>query len=196
MMRMLPATLLSIGLALWPHVGAAQWGLSAEVGIAHFGGTSRDSAGTTVGPYRPTTFALRLDRGDGEVRVALDVLYAQPGLAGEQGDFTIVQYGAVSLWEIVPSLAVRLARFGAGVEARVEAGPAVDLWTLDGESRNRIGARGAVALQWPLARSLTGSLRVGGVWSESVVDPGGVPAGVERVTTRRFDVAIGLRYKL
>src|SRR5438876_5023317 len=42
---------------------AAQWSVSAELGVARFGGTSRDSAGATVGPYRPTTFDLRLERG-------------------------------------------------------------------------------------------------------------------------------------
>ena len=111
-------------------------------------------------------------------------------------DLAFVQSGVLSLWEIVPQVAVRVVRFGTGVEGRIEAGPAFDLWEFDNEQRNRVGARGAVALQWPLARSLTGSLRVGGVWSESVADPGDVPAGVERVTTRRFDVAIGLRYTL
>lgn len=196
MMQMLPVTLLSMGLALWPHFATAQWGVSAGIGVAHFRGTSRDSAGSTVGPYRPTTFALRLDRGQGSVRFALDLLYAEPGLSGEQGDLTVVQYGLISLWEIAPTIAVRVVRFGAGVEARVEAGPAFDLWSFDQEQRNRIGARGSVALEWPLARSLTGALRVGGVWSGSMVDAGDVPAGVERVTTRRFDVAIGLRYRL
>jgi hypothetical protein len=196
MMRPLPVTLLVMGLAAGPHMGAAQWGLSADVGVASFGGTSRDSTGTTVGPYRPTTFAVRVDRGEGPVRIAVHVLYAEPGLAGKQSDLTFVQSGVMSLWEIVPLVAVRVVRFGTGVEGRFEAGPALDLWDFDGEQRNRVGARGGVALQWPLARSLTGSLRVGGVWSESVVDAGDVPAGVERVTTRRFDVAIGLRYKL
>ena len=195
-MRPLPVTLLTFGLAAGPHMGAAQWSLSADVGVAYFGGTSRDSSGATVGPYRPTTLAVRVDHGDGPVRFGLHVLYAEPGLAGKQGDLAFVQSGVLSLWEIVPQVAVRVVRFGTGVEGRIEAGPAFDLWEFDNEQRNRVGARGAVALQWPLARSLTGSLRVGGVWSESVVDPGDVPAGVERVTTRRFDVAIGLRYTL
>ena len=162
-MRSASVILLALGFALGPGGAAAQWGVSAEIGVARFGGTSRDSAGTTVGPYRPTTFGVRLDRGNGLVRVALNVLYAEPGLAGERGDVAFVQYGAVSLWEIAPEIAVRLVRFGAGVETRIEAGPAFDLWDFDGEARRRIGARGGVALEWPLARSLTGSLRVAGV---------------------------------
>src|SRR5438034_6041746 len=195
-MRPLPVTLLTFGLAAGPHMGAAQWSLSADVGVAYFGGTSRDSSGATVGPYRPTTFAVRVDHGDGPVRFGLHVLYAEPGLAGKQGDLAFVQSGVLSLWEIVPQVAVRVVRFGTGVEGRIEAGPAFYLWEFDNEQRNRVAARGPVALQWPLARSLTGSLRVGGVCGESVSDAGGVAACFDRVTARRFDVGVGLRNAL
>jgi hypothetical protein len=196
MMHRLPVVLLGLGLALGPSVATAQWGASLEIGAARFSGTARDSNGATVGPHRPTTFTLRLDRGEGTVRLALSALYAEPGLAAQQGDLAFVQYGVFSLLEIAPEIAVRVLRFGAGVEARVEAGPALDLWNFDGEQRNRIGVRGGVALAWPLARSLSGSLRVTGGWTRSMVDPGDVPDSVARVSTRRFGVAIGLRYRL
>lgn len=190
------AVMMVLSLAVGPRAVAAQWGISAEIGVARFGGTSRDSSGATVGPYRPTTFGVRIDRDAGAARVALDVLYAAPGLAGENDDLAFVQYGVLSLWEIVPEIGLRVARFGAGVEARVEAGPALDLWEFNGEQRHRVGARGGVALEWPLARSLSGALRLSGAWSGSMVDPGDVPAGVERVSTRRFSVVLGLRYRL
>jgi hypothetical protein len=128
--------------------------------------------------------------------MALTLLYAQPGLAGKQGDLLFVQYGVVSLWEVVPEVSLSVARFGAGVAARVEAGPVLDLWQFNGEQRHRVGARAGLALEWPLARSLTGSLRAGGVLSRSLVDPADLPAGVERVATRRFGVGLSLRYKL
>ena len=195
-MRTLVASLVMLGLAVEPRTAAAQWGVSAEIGAAWFRGTSRDSSGATVGPYRPTTFGVRLDRDLGAVRVALDVLYAAPGLAGENGDLAFVQDGVLSLWEIVPEIGIRLGRFGVGVEARVEAGPALDLWEFNGEQRHRLGARGGLALEWPLARSLSGALRVSGAWSGSMVDPDDVPAGVERVSTRRLGVGLALRYRL
>ena len=195
-MRRLPVIVLAAGLAFGPGQVTAQWGVSVEIGAARFSGTSRDSTGATVGPHRPTTVAVRVDRGDRTVRLAVSALHTEPGLAGQEGDLAFVQYGVLSLWEFTPEIAVRVARFGAGVEARIEAGPAFDLWTFDGEQRNRIGARGGVAIAWPLARSLAGSLRVTGAWSPSMVDPDDVPSGVERVGTRRFDVAIGLRYGL
>ena len=68
-MGRLPAILAWLGLTLGPPRVAAQWSVSVDVGVARFGGTSRDSAGATVGPYRPTTFGLRLERGSGEIQL-------------------------------------------------------------------------------------------------------------------------------
>ena len=195
-MQRLVVTLLLLGLGPGAAPAAVQWGLSAEIGVAGFSGTSRDSSGATVGPYRPTTFGVRVDREAGRVRVALNLLYAQPGLAGKQGNALFVQCGVISLWEIAPEVSLRVAHFGTGVEARVEAGPAIDLWQVNDEQRHRVGAHAGLALEWPVARSLIGSLRAGGVSSRSMVDPADVPAGVERRPTRRFGVAVGLRYRL
>src|SRR5207244_1597480 len=83
---------------------------------------------------------------------------------------------------------------GAGTEARLEAGPVVELWKVDGDRRSRVGGRAAAAVEWPIARALTGSLRVSGVLTGSVFDPAEVPAGVERLATRRVAIAIGRRF--
>ena len=194
-MRMRSAAWLIVGLAA-PGAVSAQWGIAAEIGVARFGGSSRDTSGTTVGPYRPTTFELRLDRGLGPARVALAVLRARTGIAGEQQGVAVVQYDIASLWEIAPQVSFRLARFGVGVDVRLEAGPAVQLWDVAGVSRTRVAARAAAALEWPLARALSGSLRVSGLVSGSVFDAGETPPDVERRATRRFGVAVGLRYGL
>ena len=195
-MRRLPGTLALLGLTLGASPAAAQWGVSAELGVARFGGTSRDSSGATVGPYRPTTFGLHLDRGSGRMRVGVGVLYAKTGLAAEGQGVAVVQNDIGSLWEIAPELSLRVARFGAGIEARVDAGPTIDFWNFDGEQRNRVGARAAAVAEWPLAHALTGSLRVSGMLSGSVFDAGDTPSGVERRATRRVGVAVGLRYRL
>lgn len=195
-MRTLAATILLFGLLFAPRRATAQWGLSGEIGVARFGGTARDTSGTRVAPYRPTTFAVRLDRALGSTRVELAVQYAKTGFAGEQDNVAIVQYDAGSFWELAPGASVRVARFGAGAEARLEAGPVVDLWKVDSDTRTRVGGRAAAALEWPIARALTGSLCVSGVLTSSVFDAGDVPAGVERLATRRVAVAIGLRYGL
>jgi hypothetical protein len=195
-MRIPAASLLVLGLTLGPQVVAGQWGIALEIGVARFGGTSRNSSGATVGPYRPTTFGLRLDRSLGRARVTVGVLHAKTGLAADGQGVAVVQYGIGSLWEIAPEVSLRVARFGTGVEARVEAGPAIDFWNFDGERRNRVGGRGAMVVEWPLARALMGSLRLSGVLSESVFDAADTPSGVERRATRRFGVAVGLRYQL
>ncbi len=196
MIRRLAATCLVVGLAAAPSASSAQWGVSAEIGVARFAGSSRDSSGVTVGPYRPTTFELRVDARLGRPRVAIAVLYAKTGIAGEQPGLAVVQYDIASLWEVSPQVSFLLARFGVGVDVRLEAGPALQLWNLDGASRTRLGGRAAAVVEWPLARDLTGSLRVSGVSSASVFDAADTPSGVERRATRRFGVAVGLRYQL
>jgi hypothetical protein len=196
-MRTLAATLVVVAVAAGPWCRLqGQWAIAADIGVARFGGTSRDSAGATVGPYRPTTFGLRLERALGRARVAVGVLHAETGLVAEGQGVAVVQYGIGSLWEIAPEISLGVARFGTGAEARVEAGPAIDLWNFDGEQRNRVGGRAAALVEWPLARALKGSLRVSGVLSGSVFDAADTPSGVERRTTRRFGVAVGLRYQL
>jgi MoxR-like ATPase len=100
------------------------------------------------------------------------------------------------LWEIAPQLSLRLARFGVGVDVRLEAGPAVQLWDVAGVGRTRVAARAAAALEWPLAQALSGSLRVSGLVSGSVFDAGETPPDVERRATRRLGVAVGARYRL
>jgi len=195
-MRTLAATCIAVGLAVAPRPSSAQWGIAAEIGVARFAGSSRDSSGVTVGPYRPTTFELRVDARLGPPRVAIVVLYAKTGIAGEQPGLAVVQYDIASLWEVSPQVSFLLARFGVGVDVRLEAGPALQLWNLDGASRTRLGGRAATVVEWPLARDLTGSLRVSGVSSASVFDAADTPTGVERRATRRFGVALGLRYKL
>src|SRR5437667_10626193 len=188
-MRTLVVTCLAAGLVA-PRTVSAQWGIAMEFGVARLGGSSRDTSGTTVGPYRPTTFELRADRGLGPARVVLAVLYAKTGIAGEQPGVVVVQYDAASFWEIAPQLSLRLARFGAGVDVRLEAGPAIQLWDLEGDSRTRAAARTTAALEWPLARALTGSLRVSATLSGSVFDQADTPGGGQRRATRRFGLAV------
>src|SRR5437763_16230222 len=79
--------------------GSAQWGIAAEIGVTRFGGSSRDTSGTVVGPYRPTTFELRLDHGLGPVRGTVCVLYAKTPFAGEQPGLAVVQSDFASVWE-------------------------------------------------------------------------------------------------
>src|SRR5437660_10515630 len=179
-MRTLIRLLAVVALAVPGRVRAAQWGLSAEVGVARFGGTARDSSGASLGPYRPTTFGVRVARDLGPVRVGVGLMYARTGLAGEQNQTAVVFYDRASLVEAAPEISLEVARFGAGVVTRIAAGPSLDIWDVDGASRTRIGVRGAVALEWPLSGRCTGSVRATGGPSGSVIDRGGTPGGVRR----------------
>src|SRR5205809_207937 len=80
--------------------------------------------------------------------------------------------------------------------ARFAGGPSLAIWDVDGVSRTRVGARGAVAFEWPLSERCTGSLRATAVVSGSVMNRGETPPGVDRRTTRRGGVSVGLRYRL
>src|SRR5207302_9492163 len=154
LMRRLPGTLALLGLTLGASPAAAQWGVSAESGVARFGGTSRDSSGATVGPYRPTTFGLHLDRGSGRVRVGVGVLYAKTGLAAEGRGVAVVQNDIGSLWEIAPELSLRVARFGTGIDARVRAGPTIDFCNCDGDRHNRVVGRASAVAERAVAHAL------------------------------------------
>jgi hypothetical protein len=196
-MRTLAAVFALLGVAPGlPRAAASQWHVSAEIGVARFGGTSRDSAGARVGPYRPTTLGLRVDHELGAARIVLSATYAKTGLAGEHGGVAFVQYDVASLWEIAPEISVRVGRLGSGVTARVEAGPALDLWDIQGEQRRRVGGKTSLALEWPLGGRLAGSLRVSAALSGSILNPEDAPTGVERLSTRRFGVTVGLAYQL
>ncbi|PYP29846.1 MAG: hypothetical protein DMD55_00145 [Gemmatimonadetes bacterium] len=195
-MRRLIGLLGSVALAATARAGAAQWGLSVDVGAARFAGTARDSSGASLGPYRPTTFSVRVDRELGPIRVGVGVMYARTGLAGEQDRVAVVFYDRASLVEVAPAIAIRVACFGAGVVTRVEAGPALDLWDVDDVTRTRVGARGGLGLEWPLGGRFTGSFHATGVLSGSVMNRDEAPAGVERRATRRGSVSIGLGYRL
>src|SRR5436305_13660153 len=101
-MRRLIGLLGSVALAATARAGAAQWGLSVDVGAARFAGTARDSSGASLGPYRPTTSSVRVDRELGPIRVGVGVMYARTGLAGEQDRVAVVFYDRASLVEVAP----------------------------------------------------------------------------------------------
>src|SRR3989442_14460956 len=126
----LPAILAWFSLTLGATGVAAQWSVSAELGVARFGGTSRDSAGATVGPYRPTTFELRLERGGGRARVAVGVLHANTGLVAEGQGVAGVDYGVGSLCGDAPGGLPGGGRFGAGPRGPAAAGPGLPPWDL------------------------------------------------------------------
>jgi hypothetical protein len=183
----------------WSLLGApapAQWGVTAEVGVARFGGTSRDSSGASVRPYRPTTLGAYLDREQGPVRVQLGAAYAKTGIAGERDGVAYALYDLAWMVEVGLRASLAVAHLGAGVVVRLEAGPAVDLWSVEEEFRSRWAAWGGAAVEWPLGRRLTGALRASGALSRSMFESDEIPDGVDSLTTSRWGVSFALRYRL
>jgi len=185
------------GLTLVPPA-AAQFGVSAELGLGFMGGTSQDTTNADVGslrPYRPTQYTLRPEWQFGRVRVGLGLLYARPTLAIE-GTFTFVanDSGKSTLFEVAPELAYRLLQTHTGVSVRLHAGPVVDLWTVLGEDRTVAGGQLALSVEMPLASRLYFLVRGSGVVTKSVFDKNDLPPELEVQPMRRGTIALGVRY--
>jgi len=75
-------------------------------------------------------------------------------------------------------------------------GPSLHLWKSEDETRSRAGAVAAAAYEWPVARRLSGAIRIEGILSKSWFDAGDLPSELERRVTWRYGVGLGLRYRL
>ena len=183
-----------------PARAAAQWCVTAEVGLARFGGTSLDTAAadpTSLRPSRPTLVALRLGRDLGAIGFALAVARAPTGLLETGPDLAIVVPDVMTLYEVAPEVAVRVARSSAGATWRLHAGPVLDHWTVkqDGD-RTRWGVHVGSSLGFPLVSRLGVSVRAGATLTPSVFDAAELPDGFERRAMWRTGIALGVRYSL
>jgi hypothetical protein len=195
-MRLL--TVVLTGCLLCPPRAAAQFGLSAELGLGFMGGTDRDTSSADVGslrPYRPTQFTLRPEWQFKNVRVALGLTYSTPNMAVE-GTYTIVSSDSqtATLIEMAPEVSYRLLRTGTGVSVHLHGGPVVDLWTVFGNATTEVGGQLALSLEVPLASRIHMLVRGSGVVTSSVFDKGDLPPEVEVQKMRRGTIALGVRY--
>lgn len=197
------ALAVAILLSILPiHPLGAQWHVGLEVGTVQYRGTSRDTSGSVSGAYlRPdhaTTYGIRIGREIGRGVVGLRASLGTPGIAAVdgRGDLTFTDRTTGRLIELVPLFGWRVARVGAGGAFRVEGGPAIDLWDIDGEMRARLAALGAVVFEWPVAGRFTGAIRAEGTLGASVFDAAELPPELERRPTWRYGVTLGLRYRL
>jgi hypothetical protein len=186
-------TLLSISPA------AAQWHLGLEVATVEFRGATRDTSASPAATLRPdhaTTYGIRLGRTFGVWSAALRASVGTPGVAGAAPKLTFTDRTTGKLVEIVPLVGVRVAGLGAEGAVRVEAGPAVDLWDIDGEIRSRLAGLAAVAYEWHVAGRVMGTARVESTLGSSIFDAAELPSQLERRPTWRYGMSVGLRYRL
>lgn len=192
--------------AAWPAPAAAaaaaqesNWGVGVEVGLTRFWGGSRstDSAALSGRPYRPTTVGLRIDRRMGEARIALGLQYASSGFAIEAADAAYVSKGSFTWLEATPEIDLRLGTIGPIAELRLFGGPKFDVWTVAGESaRVRLGGQAGLAVELPLGRRVSSTLRLRGGLGGSVFDPDEVPPNFERRVMPQVGLTFGLRWGL
>jgi len=188
----------------WCSPLLGQWRVGAEVGAARFWGSSEETSGggTSIRPYRPTTFGLGLERQTSQYAVGLQLHYAESSLGLEGPEGAVLAEGAFTIVSISPELAVRIATLGPGNQLRLHAGPLFEIWNLiERDARTRVGAQGSVTLDVPLGGRLDGVV-LGGVavtpspFEEGELDLGaGAPTyDLRTLWCRRF--AVGLRYRL
>ena len=188
----------AVTLACVSHA-AGQWHVGLELGTVEFRGATRDSTGSggaTLRPDHATTYAIRLGRAFGSWSAALRASVGTPGVAGVAPKVTFTDHTTGRLIEIAPLLGVRAAALGTEGVVRIEAGPAVDLWDINGEIRSRLAGLAAVAYEWRVTGRVLGALRVESTLGSSVFDAAELPSQLERRPTWRYGVSVSLRYRL
>ena len=198
------SAVLGFASVVWCSPLTSQWRVGAEIGATRFWGASQDTEGnnTSIVPYRPTTFAVGLERQKGRYAVGVQFQYADASLALQGPDLTISAEDAFTIISVSPEVAIRLATLGAGNQFRVHAGPLFEHWDLvDQGGRTRVGAQAAVSLDVPLGSHFQAVVLAGGAVSPSPYEEGELDLGTGSPTyelrtlwRRRF--AIGLGYQL
>jgi hypothetical protein len=194
----MPARLLTVLTILWslPYPCHGQWHLGIELSTASYHGSSRDSSGVRGGPGSATAFGLRLERGFRRFSEALRISYANPGLAVASEGLTLSDKTMGSHVETAILTSFRVGGIGPSGAARVELGPALQLWDFGGEMRARVGGIAAASYEWAIVGRWSGRVRLEGMLSRSWFNQNEVPPEIERHPTWRYGVGIGLRYRL
>jgi len=179
---------------------AAQWHVGVEVATTRYGGSAHDTSRSHVAsngrPGDATAISLRVGRNWRRYGISLRASYAKPGLAVTGQNINLTDKTTGDLVEVTPLLSTRVGGIGSSGAVRLELGPALHLWNLDGDARPRVSALGAIAYEWSVVGRFGGTLRLEGALSRSWFDPGDVPPEFERRVTWRYGVGLGLRYRL
>ncbi len=178
---------------------ASQWHVGFEFATVEFRGATRDtssSPGASLRPDHAMMYGIRLGRAFGSWSAAVRASLGTPGVAGVAHEVTFTDRTTGRLLEIVPLVGVRAAALGPEGVVRIEAGPAVDLWDIDGEIRSRLVGLTAVAYEWHVAGRMTGAARVENTLGSSIFDAAELPSQLERRPTWRYGMSVGLRYRL
>jgi len=193
------AALVLCFLAASPAMLRAQWTLSGGIAAPRFfGGAEESSTGSSLSPYRPTVFGIRLERSGQHVGMAMRVYYASSSLALEADDAVSAVKDALSVYGAEPEVSVRLTRVGQDGTLRLYGGPLLELWDLAGSvTRARLGLGAALGLELPLGGRWSGALRAGAaVTPSSPFTEEDLEPAFEPRTLWRRELEGSLRYRL
>lgn len=186
-------------LVVTPGLADAQWGVTVSLQRTGFGGTSFDtSTGGTEGSFRPANTPavnLRLDRRFRRFAVGLGVRYSRSAIVLDTRDLFAGFHNEVTTIEAAPEVRVRVLRTRLGASVHAYGGPVIGVWMLqDQGTRSVAGVMAGILGEFPLLDKLALEVRVGGGFTRSVFRDGELPPVFERRTTRRSEIALGLRY--
>ena len=169
-------------LLLWlPLPAAAQWRIGLGAAWERAAGFSRgQTEGETVRfvPYRPRTWAGRVDWFRQRLGGSLEIRWAEPdlGLEGQSGAVVLANSGT-SVLGVRPAVALRLARLTEHVTLAAEAGPILELWSFTDEDRQRISGEAGLYLDVGLGGRLSGLVGASGAVTPSSPFAGALPDG-------------------
>lgn len=179
---------------------AAQWRIGVEMIATRYGGSSQDTSNSHIAsqgrPGDATAISLQIGRTWRRYGVSLRGAYAKPGLAVAGANINLTDKNTGDLVELGALVSTRVGGIGPSGAIRLELGPALHLWNIDGDVHDRIGALAGLAYEWPVVGRILGTVRLEGVLSRSWFDPGDVPPEYERRVTWRYGIGLGLRYRL
>lgn len=183
-----------------PAQGSAQqhrWTLGLDVGRAHTGGTSRDTASGDDRSFRPassTVWSVRASRQVGGFALGLVGSYGTAGLALEGPDLLLVDRTVrFTFYQMAPVIEVPLTGLGNDGQLVLTGGPVVALWRLtDQPDRTRLGARLGLSLPVWFGPALAGVVRLSSVVTPSVFEEDEIPVEFIRQATWQVQVSLGL----
>jgi hypothetical protein len=200
-MKRLPTSMVAVTLAscLVTSSMQGQWSVGAEVGADRFWGGSIENtdAERSFRPYRPTTFAARIQREGPGLGVGVRLGYFSAGMALEGSDGAAIANDVFTVYSLAPELLYRIAGLGTANRLLLGAGPLLEIWrALDEESETRVGVHGALALHVPLGWKLESVLSAGGALIPSPFAEGQLEPPFERKPLWRRRFSVGLQYRL
>ena len=179
--------------------GSAQhrWTIGIDVGRAHSGGTSRDTASGDDRGFRPSSsmvWSLHASRRVGDFALGLVGSYGTARFALGGPDLLLVDRTVgFTFYELAPVIGLPLTRLGNDGRLILTGGPVVALWRLtDQPDRTRLGARLGLSLPVWFGQALAGVVRLDGVVTPSVFEEGELPVEFIRPATWRVQVSIGM----